>query len=425
VSFRYADRLTDPTEFQAEYASPPNRDLQSLAEKEAEAAAQGDKYVDPRILERQRRIERFTSSQEVTHIVLTLTPVAVSLDEVVPPAELAFDVACAKVLLQRHAPASWDEILADGKKSVLLKAARRLCSLVRLEYSDSGLQYSVIGAFAEPAYTSCAWPHDAPEYLNEDLDDLEEELEGSPLHLSSFQTPMRFDSPVLMDALNLIPSFQDAPASGWSEVPSAHTTEPPTPSVLTRQSTAVFADASAKLPPTPSRWKCPFHPAQSACSCLRQPVTLKGSELWVFASALSAPSRPVGTENEVSVPEDVSLSECGCISYAVHCANELRVRAVDRVDESLHCDVVIPASVLTSVLQQSIRHASKGDKAFNAADGDDRSVVTYHASSHNVIDLDLSQHPPLLRELVVQLFNSSHVDLFLSRKTRHIKLVVK
>lgn len=428
VSFRYADRLVDPHEFrdQARRAIP-EPDLLSLTEKEAAAVAQSSKYVDPRFAERQRRIERFSSSQRVTHVVLIVTPTAVSLEDIIAPAEFAFDLASLKVLLQRGASTSWDELLADGKKSTIIKLAKKLCNLIRLEYSDRGLQYSVIGAFSDPSYTSCAWPHDAPEYLNEDLEDLEleEGAIGVPLQLSGLVSPARDDTPALLAGLDL---GTEESAQGWSDTPSptVEPSEPSSPVAVTRQDSLLPVSSD----PSPEHWACPFHPTSGSiqtCLCVRQQATLRGSELWVFANAIGPPvPAATGAERVIAVPVYVSLSDCSALLCTVCSAGEVQLRVFDLTDETLHCDAVVPAAMLSALMQESTAHYGTASPSSDVTkETVDQERVTYTVSDHNVVAIDMGRHSILLKEVVASLFDSPHVDLFLSRKTRHMKLVIK
>jgi hypothetical protein len=350
---------------------------------------------------------------------------------VIPTAELEFDLPSLQLLLQKHAPLSWDDVLADGKKSVLLKLTKRLANLLRLEYTNEGIKYSIIGTFSEPAYVSCAWPHDALEYL---VDDIEEDI-PEPVSTVAF-TPLRYDSPVPIDPLNL-PDFPEDTVGGvgWSEAPSVEPTEPSTPAALTAQNSSAKIDTSVKLSPRPlKRRPCPFHPTLATCACVRKPVTLNGSDLWVYASAVESVAHlrtgmasAVDEDAEVvQVRVDTDIQGVLRLPCAVHCANELRLRAIDQTDESLHCDAHVSFTLLSSLFHEACAasgsHTAGQMPSFSEKAGD---TVSYPLSSHNTIDVDLTKHPVLLEDVVTFLFGTKHVDLFLSRKNRLMKLVIK
>jgi hypothetical protein len=293
MSFRCADRLSDPTAFAATNIAA-DADLVSLAEKEAAVAAQGDKYVDPRVAEKERRLGVFAASQRVTHAVLYIAPTSASLEDIIPPAELTFELSTVQTLLLKDAPPSWDEILAEGKKPLLQKLGRKLASLVRLEYTNEGIKYSIIGAFAEPAYISCSWPQDLSEYADDNEEEGDEELlRGASASVRALP-PEPLEPEVLLASLEEPEMYVEPEVIGWSTPVPDENTEASTPGQLTNQNSAVFPDSSepeesAKLVVSRNsvlRWVCPFHAMQTTkCACVRKPLSLKGSDLWVFVSA--------------------------------------------------------------------------------------------------------------------------------------------
>jgi hypothetical protein len=433
MSFRCADRLSDPTAF-ADANIAADADLVSLAEKEAAVAAQGDKYVDSRAAEKARRLGVFSASQRVTHAVLYLVPTSVSQEEVIPPAEMVFELSTVQTLLLKDSPPSWDDILAEGKKPLLQKLGRKLSSLVRLEYTNEGIKYSVIGAFSEPAYISCSWPQDLSEYQDDDED--EDLLQGATTSIRALP-PKPVEPEVLLDSLVEPDPYIEPEVIGWSTPMPDDNTEASTPGQLTEQNSAVFPDSpepEQSSKPVASRatllrWVCPFHATQTKCGCVRKPLALKGSDLWVYVNACEPAhvNRAEASEDDiVEVPLDISLRDTLSLPCAVHCGSDLRLRAVDCADDSLHCELHVAASLLTTVLEEAIAHCGRSHTASGGlSPGNNTGVAVYAVSSHNTIDLDLTKHRALEDDLLTYLFASTHVDLFLSRKSKLLKLIVK
>jgi hypothetical protein len=347
---------------------------------------------------------------------------------------MTFELSTLLTLLLKDAPPSWDEILAEGKKPLLQKLGRKLASLVRLEYTNEGIKYSVIGAFAEPAHISCSWPQDLSEYLDDDED--EELLQGATTSIRALP-PEPVDPEALLDSLVEPEMYIEPEVVGWSTpVPD----ETSTPGQLTEQNSAVFPDSpepeeSAKQVVSRNsvlRWVCPFHATQTKCTCVRKPLALKGSDLWVYVNACEPSlAHRVGASSEeedtVEVPLDITLRDCLLLPCAVHCGSDLRLRAVDCTDDSLHCELHVAASLLSSVLEEAIAHSGRAHAAPGGLSpgGNGAGVAMYTVSSHNTIELDLTKHRALEEDLLMYLFASSHVDLFLSRKSRLLKLTVK
>jgi hypothetical protein len=167
-------------------------------------------YLDAAAAAKERKIKCFQASQHVTHVTLTFIPAAIAPAEVATPAVLTFDMpsvmyllaahgghvghggaakvkakapsttpSAAAVLGRQNAPVDFDEILRDGNRKELLRITKKLASLVRVEYTNMGVKYAIVGAFSDPEHVTCAWPADIPNYDDEDeLLLLEEDEEG-------------------------------------------------------------------------------------------------------------------------------------------------------------------------------------------------------------------------------------------------------
>jgi hypothetical protein len=165
-------------------------------------------YLDAAAAAKERKIKCFQASQHVTHVTLTFIPAAIAPAEVATPAVLTFDMpsvmfllaahgghggnggaakakapsatpSAAAVLGRQNAPVNFDEILRDGNRKELLRITKKLASLVRVEYTNIGVKYAIVGAFSDPEHVTCAWPADIPNYDDEDeLLLLQEDEEG-------------------------------------------------------------------------------------------------------------------------------------------------------------------------------------------------------------------------------------------------------
>lgn len=459
LSFRYDKRLSDPLEFQngAQVSTPtssrptsratsrpvsrpmtPNRsgkssvdgtgngDGDGIEEKyssESAAAVETEvntgKYVDPRVVEKKRKLRRFAESQRVTHVVLSITPSAISTEEVVPPAVLSFDLASLKTLLKDNAPPSIDEILADAKKKDVCRMAKRLASLVRLEYTCSGIKYAVVGVFSEPTHVSCGWPVDQV--------NLDDESDIDDTNLSDLPPPITEDKPqesaLVADAEDLT-KFSEETVAETLEPPPAQDVEEVIPEVTAfppRQPTPRRPDP----PPLCELCTCPLHPTlpvSAPCKCLRREMSLKGSTLWVYGDFSLLDIAATNPAISQVSPALCSLSDvCALVGRGqlVQCANSVTLLAVDQADESLTSKLSLSAAQLSSLLRR-IEYETVGE---SAAAGQMGSLTVKDNAA--VVVIDVMNHPRLLDELFSGICSETHMDLFLSRKSRLMKISVK
>lgn len=455
-SVRYDNRLTDPQEFQNSFqhpqrdndaagsptaaaaaaaasqkytfsraASAPSFSTDSTAAEEIEEAATG-RYVDPRVDERNRKLKRFAESQCVTHVVLSVTPVATSAEEVIPPAVLSFDLESMSVLLKDAAPSSVDEFLADAKKASLAQLAKRLASLVRLEYTNSGIKYAVVGVFSEPAHISCGWPVDQVN-LNDDDSDIDDDL-GPPLSPSILEEEPGRSPEAAVEICSASPSpSPPPPPPGMEEEPKDPQEEVAAEvlivSVSSDEPPAEEPPPQCSDPPMLCGYcTCPLHPELSAstpCACLRREVTIKGSSLWVYGDFQPPLDSAMDLQAAALLAESSSLCDVYALlrkGVSVQCANSLTVLAVDQADESLSCEVSVTAAQLCCLLQRAALASSLS-----------RAADVKNLSKHNQqqVPVDLRNHPALVDELFSVICSEAHMDLFLSRKSRVMKLSVK
>ena len=434
------------------------------------------KYIDPRLTERHRKVQFFAASQRITHVVLSITPSAIHSCEIVPPAELSFDLASLQHLLRDHAPKDIDDMVREGKPSVLFQFATHVARLVRLEYTNGGLKYAVVGAFSEPPHETCGWPLDAPSYLDDDdLEDLLVDAGQEDEPEVKLETPVRetveFDvAPVEKEVkVENIPAIEEEvqPPPPVSEIITSP--RPPTPPTPSPPAPSPSVKEEAPLPFTEP---CPMHPVlcstsanteencgccvgMRSCKCTHQVVTLKGSEitLWANFSRLEeaatlcdpndrsedSAARTAGASEDssaLSIPSTIEAAPLLklCLDHActLQVRNALRLVAVDQIDPSLVCEVVLSADKVTEILRQACTAATASGEDNHSLDdtGSDNDVADgimrhYVVSSSNELCIDLMLHPAMRRLCFDYICDSSMLDLFLSRKSKLIKLIVK
>jgi len=448
VSFRYEDRLTDPKLFPGSGATSapnsvakPSSRTADLAEEEHEIDG---KFVDPRVADRNRKLHFFAASQRITHAVLNITPTAVSATDVVPPAELSFDLHSMRHLMRDNAPISFDEMVADGKKRVLHNFATHLASLVRLEYTNEGVKYTVVGAFSEPPHETCGWPLDVPSFMNEDLDDLL--LEEETANVEAVEIPEPPPEPA-QEPLIVVESGENEPVVEEEEKKERE----PEPELEPEAHIVPEPEAESPRPPTsplpsaelPFSEPCPIHPvlcsmtpdmcgcARTHCKCAHQLLTLKGSEimLWADFSELEGPSSLCGAEEAVApagealhLPSTVEGGAYLTCSHPLESVNKLRLVAVDQVEPDLTCEVVLPAGRVAELLSRACAASAIIGEDLQGVEGVMRA---YKVPVSGSVLVDLMQHPTLRRLCFDFVCDGSILDLFLSRKSNLMKLIVK
>ena len=87
----------------------------------------------------------------------------------------------ASFIEKKDSQLSIEDILGSGRKAVNL-FTRKIANIIRLEYTDRGPRFAVLGTFPEPANTTLEWPvitSEAEEFdmTGIDIDRLRQELE--------------------------------------------------------------------------------------------------------------------------------------------------------------------------------------------------------------------------------------------------------
>jgi hypothetical protein len=80
----------------------------------------------------------------------------------IPPCSIKIEVETLKMLLparhKKEEPVDLDFLLKEGDKVGLRSVFQRLTGLLRLEHTDQGPRYSLLGTFSSPVHESRPWP---------------------------------------------------------------------------------------------------------------------------------------------------------------------------------------------------------------------------------------------------------------------------
>ncbi len=83
-------------------------------------------------------------------------------NKVLPSCTIRVEIVALQMLLpprhKKEAPVNFEELLREGDKEALRDVLRRLTALLRLEYTDQGPRYSILGTFSSPVHESRPWP---------------------------------------------------------------------------------------------------------------------------------------------------------------------------------------------------------------------------------------------------------------------------
>lgn len=101
------------------------------------------------------------ASEQPTHVILTMDTASIPelYEATIPGGELIFSTDSISYLLkeEKTLDSIMIEALEDKNSQSLEDFVSRLVGLIRLENSDVGMQYSVIGSFSEPEITRVPW----------------------------------------------------------------------------------------------------------------------------------------------------------------------------------------------------------------------------------------------------------------------------
>lgn len=127
----------------------------------------------------------FTHNPQVT----TIDNSTAGTTSLVPPATVRLEIATLQLLLPQteietvgeergvdEEESHLEELLREANKPALRKLMQKLAGLIRLENTDKGMRYSILGTFSSPVHESRPWP--GSELSAADLQDTPTENDG-------------------------------------------------------------------------------------------------------------------------------------------------------------------------------------------------------------------------------------------------------
>lgn len=277
-----------------------------------------------------------------------------------------------------------------------------------------------------------------PSFMDEDLEDLLLEEETQTVEV---EMPAPEPEPVAVISDEKFVEEEAPPEEPVCEpVPEVVPEAEVEPEVIMSPRPPTPPSPTVELPlPEP----CPIHPvlcsmapdkcgcARTHCKCAHQLVTLKGSEvmLWADFSELEGVSSMCDAEDvepqareTLALPSTVEGADYLACRHPLESVNKLRIVAVDQVDPELTCEVLLPAARVAELLSRACTASSTNNEEVQGVEG---IVRVYSVPASGAVLIDLMQHPALRRLCFDFICEGSMLDLFLSRKSNLMKLIVK
>jgi len=125
--------------------------------------------------------DQFKQTQLITHIKLHIIPLAIDFISIIPIAIITIDILTIQYLLRHIYPDGFnvDDIFSSSNSSgsssnsssidadCLTNSTHHsqlfmkyLISMIKIDNTDDGIKYSIVGAFSKPNYISCSWSYD-------------------------------------------------------------------------------------------------------------------------------------------------------------------------------------------------------------------------------------------------------------------------
>jgi hypothetical protein len=131
--------------------------------------------------------DQFKQTQLITHIKLHIIPLAIDFVSIIPTAIITIDILTIQYLLRHIYPDGFnvDDIFSSsnsGSSSNNSSSSsssssidadcltysthhsqvfmKYLISMIKIDNTDDGIKYSIVGAFSKPNYISCSWSYD-------------------------------------------------------------------------------------------------------------------------------------------------------------------------------------------------------------------------------------------------------------------------
>lgn len=221
--------------------------------------------------------EDFAKLNEATHLILRIQPDVQNLllSESIPYAHFTFDNTVLNLMLKGEKSLHEVVELSTENLEHLENYVTRVTNMLRLDYTDQGMKYSLVGAFAEPCFTSIPWPEDIEEQLSKyaDLDVVESHpfIEASiPSAVSSSPVPPTPPSEIVNEEE---PETVEEPIHVVDEVIV------PAPVPVEVVPTAEVEDTE---PEYMISEPCPFH-GSLGCHCRSSSTFLRGTKIMLYA----------------------------------------------------------------------------------------------------------------------------------------------
>lgn len=224
--------------------------------------------------------DEFIQCNRATHLLLLIQPELrdISLSQPVPSASFTFDASTLHQLLKEEP--DLHEIIERSCESldVLERYIVRLLNLLRLEQTDQGIRYSLVGAFADPPFISCPWPPDVERELSRYADIDDEDVPVPPAVLIPEE-----------DEHIIIPNDHDNEDAAVEEVNEESAESQEESSIIIEQSqfytlaTEMEHEEVVEEPCERNQniFFCPLHEEQN-CPCYQADATVRGTSVRVF-----------------------------------------------------------------------------------------------------------------------------------------------
>ena len=136
--------------------------------------------------------DQFKQTQLITHIKLHIIPLAIDFISIIPTAIITIDILTIQYLLRHIYPDGFnvDDIFSSSNSSgsssnrssinadCLTNSTHHsqlfmkyLISMIKIDNTDDGIKYSIVGAFSKPNYISCSWSYDDDDVMHRSNDD--------------------------------------------------------------------------------------------------------------------------------------------------------------------------------------------------------------------------------------------------------------
>jgi hypothetical protein len=230
--------------------------------------------TNPHLEQRCMYREEFLESVKATHLILRIQPdvASLNLSTIIPIATFTFDKLVLKQLLKQEP--ELHAIIEESCENlaILEHYITRLINMLRLENTEDGPKYSLVGAFSEPTFTSLPWPQDVENQLSE-YAHIEEEkpFPPPPIIGVTSDTVVNPPEPIALELLCQSPPVSDEGNLQLVEE-SVH---------VSINAVAEINEDSGSTSIQLESFVCPFHMVDD-CQCYQCNLELRGTPLRMF-----------------------------------------------------------------------------------------------------------------------------------------------